>query len=122
MAIDFYSERFAAGVMFVGISDLISKWGTTDIPQEEFDVHALQYPWDNWQFFLERSPIYYADRSKTPLLILHGEDDPRVNKGQSMELYRYLKARGQAPVGSSSIRAKGTATSSRPRGSITPFG
>jgi dipeptidyl aminopeptidase/acylaminoacyl peptidase len=94
----FYSERFAAGVMFVGISDLISKWGTTDIPQEEFDVHARQYPWDNWQFFLERSPIYYADRSKTPLLILHGEDDPRVNKGQSMELYRHLKVRGQAPV------------------------
>ena len=94
----FYSERFAAGVMFVGISNKISKWGTTDIPQEEFDVHARQYPWDNWQFFLERSPIYYADRSKTPLLILHGEDDPRVNKGQSMELYRHLKARGQAPV------------------------
>jgi len=94
----FYSERFAAGVMFVGISNKISKWGTTDIPQEEFDVHARQYPWDNWQFFLERSPIYYADRSKTPLLILHGEDDPRVNKGQSMELYRHLKVRGQAPV------------------------
>ncbi|MCA1732372.1 MAG: S9 family peptidase, partial [Acidobacteria bacterium] len=94
----FYSERFAAGVMFVGISDLISKWGTTDIPQEELDVHALQYPWDDWQFFLERSPIHYTDRSKTPLLILHGEDDPRVNKGQSMELYRYLKVRGQAPV------------------------
>ncbi|HSN68498.1 MAG TPA: S9 family peptidase, partial [Thermoanaerobaculia bacterium] len=41
----YYSERFAAGVMFVGISDLVSKWGTTDIPQEELDVHALQYPW-----------------------------------------------------------------------------
>lgn len=94
----FYSERFAAGVMFVGISDLISKWGTTDIPQEEFDVHARQYPWDNWQFFLERSPIYYADRSRTPLLILHGADDPRVHPGQSIELYRHLRVRGKAPV------------------------
>lgn len=94
----FYSDRFAAGVMFVGISDLISKWGTTDIPQEEFDVHARQYPWDNWQFFLERSPIYYADRSKTPLLILAGEEDTRVFPGQSIELYRHLKERGKAPV------------------------
>ena len=31
-----YSDRFAAGVMFVGISDKISKTGTTDIPDEEY--------------------------------------------------------------------------------------
>lgn len=92
------SERFAAGVMFVGISDKISKVGTTDIPNEEFYVHALHRPWDDWHFLLERSPIYYADQSRTPLLILHGKDDPRVNPGQSRELYRHLKLRGQAPV------------------------
>ncbi|MCP4567031.1 MAG: S9 family peptidase, partial [FCB group bacterium] len=32
------TEHFAAGVMAVGISDLISKFGTTDIPQEMFLV------------------------------------------------------------------------------------
>jgi len=92
------SPRFAAGVMFVGISDKISKVGTTDIPNEEFYVHALHRVWDDWQFFLDRSPIKYAGDSKTPLLILHGKDDPRVNPGQSRELYRHLKLRGQAPV------------------------
>ena len=35
-----YTDRFAAGVMFVGISDLVSKIGTTDIPNEELLVHA----------------------------------------------------------------------------------
>jgi len=94
----YYSDRFAAGVMFVGISDKISKVGTTDIPEEEFLVHALKRPWDDWEFFLKRSPIYYADRGKTPLLILHGKDDPRVNVGQSRELYRHLKVRGSAPA------------------------
>jgi dipeptidyl aminopeptidase/acylaminoacyl peptidase len=93
-----HSERFAAGVMFVGISDRISKLGTTDIPMEEFEVHARMRPWDDWQLYLERSPIYWADRSRTPLLILHGKEDPRVHPGQSMELYRNLKLRGQAPV------------------------
>lgn len=93
-----YSDRFAAGVMFVGISNKVSKVGTTDIPNEEYHVHARHRPWDNWQFFLERSPIYYADNSTTPLLIMHGEDDPRVDPGQSHELYRHLKLRGQAPV------------------------
>jgi dipeptidyl aminopeptidase/acylaminoacyl peptidase len=93
-----YSDRFAAGVMFVGISNKVSKVGTTDIPEEEFLVHARKRPWDDWPFFLERSPIYYADQSRTPLLILHGKNDPRVSPGQSMELYRHLRLRGQAPV------------------------
>jgi dipeptidyl aminopeptidase/acylaminoacyl peptidase len=93
-----FSDRFAAGVMFVGISDKVSKVGTTDIPNEEYYVHALKRPWEDWQFLLERSPIYYAGNARTPLLILHGKDDPRVNPGQSRELYRHLKLRGQAPV------------------------
>jgi dipeptidyl aminopeptidase/acylaminoacyl peptidase len=94
----YYSDRFAAGVMFVGISNKISKVGTTDIPNEEYLVHARKRPWDDWQFFLERSPVYYAERGRTPLLIMHGEEDPRVDPGQSRELYRHLKLRGSAPV------------------------
>ena len=93
-----FSERFAAGVMMVGISNKISKLGTTDIPEEEFLVHARKRPWEDWNFLLERSPIRHTANARTPLLILHGKDDPRVNVGQSRELYRHLKVRGQAPV------------------------
>ncbi len=94
----YYSERFSAGVMFVGISDKVAKWGTTDIPEEEFLVHARHRVWDEWKLFQERSPIFHAGKSKTPLLILHGKDDPRVHPSQSLALYRHLKARGRAPV------------------------
>ncbi|HJW14074.1 MAG TPA: S9 family peptidase [Thermoanaerobaculia bacterium] len=93
-----YSDRFAAGVMFVGISDLVSKAGTTDIPMEELAVHARRWPWEDWKLALERSPIFYADKSRTPLLILDGKDDPRVHPSQSLVFYRYLKVRSQAPV------------------------
>jgi dipeptidyl aminopeptidase/acylaminoacyl peptidase len=93
-----YSERFAAGVMFVGISDKVSKVGTTDIPDEEYLVHALRRPWEQWAFLLERSPIYHAGNCRTPLLILHGKDDPRVHVSQSLEMYRHLKLRSRAPV------------------------
>jgi dipeptidyl aminopeptidase/acylaminoacyl peptidase len=93
-----YSERFAAGVMMVGISDKISKTGTTDIPEEELLVHARKRPWQDWQHFLERSPIYHADKGRTPLLVVHGARDPRVNPGQSLEMHRFLKLHGQAPV------------------------
>jgi dipeptidyl aminopeptidase/acylaminoacyl peptidase len=93
-----YSSRFAAGVMFVGISNTISKDGVSDIPEEMFLVHQRMHPWDDWQFFLERSPIFWADSSNTPLLILHGKEDPRVPTDQSIEMYRNLKLRGSAPV------------------------
>jgi dipeptidyl aminopeptidase/acylaminoacyl peptidase len=92
------SEHFAAGVMFVGISDQISKFGTTDIPNEMHLVHARQYPWEDWDWFLDRSPIRHAESGRTPLLILHGKEDTRVHPSQSMELYRYLKTLGQTPV------------------------
>ena len=93
-----HTERFAAGVMSVGISNNISKWGTSDIPEEMFLVHSRKRIWDDYQFFLERSPIFYADQSKTPLLILHGKEDTRVDPGQSYELYRHIKTRTDNPV------------------------
>ncbi len=92
------SEHFAASVMFVGISDQLSKFGTTDIPNEMYNVHARSYPWDRWQWMLERSPIYHTDKAKTPLLIMHGDSDTRVHPSQSMELYRYIKTRTDTPV------------------------
>jgi dipeptidyl aminopeptidase/acylaminoacyl peptidase len=92
------SEHYAAGVMFVGISNQLSKFGTTDIPNEMHLVHARAWPWDEWEWFLERSPIYHVEKAKTPLLIVHGDSDPRVHPAQSLELYRYLKLAGQAPV------------------------
>lgn len=87
------SEEFAAGVMFVGISNQISKVGTGDIPNEMYLVHARSWPWEDWQYYLEVSPIYYADRADTPLLIMHGDSDPRVSPTQSTELYRNIKLR-----------------------------
>ena len=93
-----YTDRFAAGVMFVGISNNISMWGTSDIPEELYHVHARKRIWDDYQFWLERSPVYYAGQAKTPLLIMHGADDPRVHPEQSMELYRHIKTRTDTPV------------------------
>ena len=94
----FHSKRFAAGVMFVGISNHISKSGTTDIPNEMTLVHATKSLWEDWDLFLKRSPIYYVEQARTPLLILGGKDDTRVHPGQSLELYRHLKVLGKAPV------------------------
>ncbi len=94
----YYSDRFAASVMFVGISDNLSKIGTTDIPEEMYLVHHRKRLWEDWDYFLDRSPIRYVERHRTPLLILHGKDDPRVDVSQSREIHRHLKTLDQAPV------------------------
>ena len=87
------SDEYAAAVMFVGISNQISKFGTTDIPMEMYNVHARKWPWEDWQGMLEVSPIYHVDKAETPILIMHGEEDTRVSPTQSYELYRNIKAR-----------------------------
>ncbi len=97
-ATTYYSDRFAAAIPFVGISNNISKVGTTDIPHEMFEVHHLKWLWDDYEYFLERSPIRYVERNRTPTLILHGKNDTRVHPSQSLELYRHLKVLDQAPV------------------------
>ncbi len=92
------SEEYAAGVAFVGISNQISKFGTGDIPFEMYNVHSLAWPWEDWLGMLQRSPVYYADKAKTPLLIMGGDKDPRVHPSQSLEMYRNIKLRSDTPV------------------------
>lgn len=94
----YYTERYAAGVMAVGISDKISKLGTSDIPEELHLVHERKRLWDDWQHFLEASPLYHVEQARTPLLILHGEEDTRVHPSQSLELHRALKTLDRTPV------------------------
>jgi dipeptidyl aminopeptidase/acylaminoacyl peptidase len=93
-----HTDRFAAAVMGFGVSNLLSMIGTSDIPEEHYLVHHRIHPWDDWQLFLDRSPIFHSKASKTPILILAGKADPRVPPSQSMELYRYLKIAGHPAV------------------------
>jgi dipeptidyl aminopeptidase/acylaminoacyl peptidase len=87
----YYTEKIRAACMFVGISDLVSKRGTTDIPYEEWLVHSKDKLEDMWELSLERSPIYHAHKSRTAVLIVGGQADPRVHPSQSLEFYRRLK-------------------------------
>lgn len=92
------SKEFAASVSSMGIANQISKFGTTDIPTEMVQLHALITPWQDWQWYLERSPIKHVGNAQTPLLLMHGRLDQRVPFNQSVEMYRHLKLRSDAPV------------------------
>jgi dipeptidyl aminopeptidase/acylaminoacyl peptidase len=72
--------------------------GTTDIPYEELYVHSGKQLEDAWDFFLKRSPIYYAKQSITAVLIIGGTNDTRVHPSQSLEFYRRLKMNNHPAV------------------------
>lgn len=87
----YYTQKVKAVCMFVGISNLISKRGTTDIGFEEMLVHSGKPLEEQWQMNLERSPVYWAHQSKTATLIYGGAADTRVHPEQSFQLYRRMK-------------------------------
>ncbi len=93
-----HTDRFAASVVFVGISNQISKRNTTDIPYEDYHVHWGFWTHEDWEKIYDASPVKYAHQSQTPTLVLHGSDDPRVHPSQGLELYRALKLHGDAPT------------------------
>ncbi|MFW5705876.1 MAG: prolyl oligopeptidase family serine peptidase [Bacteroidota bacterium] len=86
----YYTDKVRAVCMFVGISNVISKRGTTDIAYEELLVHSGKPLEEQWEMNLQRSPIYWAHQSKTATLIYGGADDTRVHPSQSYELYRIM--------------------------------
>ncbi len=86
-----YSDRFAAGVNFFGISSWESFLGQTDIPAENSLVHWALWCYDHADLCRERSAIGNLDRARTPTLILQGAEDERVPKPQSDELYAALR-------------------------------
>jgi dipeptidyl aminopeptidase/acylaminoacyl peptidase len=65
---------------------------------EDYLVHWKIWTDENVQLVWDRSPIAHIRNAKTPTLICHGKDDPRVHPSQSLELYRSMKNRGSAPV------------------------
>ncbi|HLH85837.1 MAG TPA: S9 family peptidase [Thermoplasmataceae archaeon] len=88
------TDIFRAGVALFGISNWVSFHGTTNIP----DWDEIHYNQDAYKggVFSKFSPLNYAERVSTPLLIMQGEIDPCVPPGQSLEFYRILKERGKS--------------------------
>lgn len=85
-----HDKRFAAAVAQRGVYDLLSFYGTTDVPrliEWEFDT----YPWDDPMKLWEASPIAYAKNIRTPLLILHSERDFRAPIPSAEGLYMALR-------------------------------
>ncbi|HSC78503.1 MAG TPA: S9 family peptidase [Candidatus Acidoferrales bacterium] len=84
------TTRFKAASMGAGLSNLISMYGTTDIPQFS-EAYFGAKPWEDSELYLKHSAIRFVNQAKTPTLIQHGQEDRRVPISQGEEFYQALK-------------------------------
>ncbi|MDD2204659.1 MAG: S9 family peptidase [Bacteroidales bacterium] len=90
------TDIFAAAVSHAGISSITSYWGEGYWGIGYCSVaNADSYPWNNPELFVEQSPLFNADKIKTPLLLLHGNKDTNVPIGESIQMYNALKILGR---------------------------
>ncbi|MFL5614437.1 MAG: S9 family peptidase [Gemmatimonadaceae bacterium] len=89
------TSKFKAAMEGAGLTDLVSMYGTTDIPGYIASFFKGVPNKETTEFYRQRSAITFVDNVTTPLLILHGGNDQRVPIGQPMEYFRALKDRGK---------------------------
>lgn len=93
----FTPDLYAAAVDYVGVSNLFTFLET--IPAYWESMRAMLYemvgnPETDSEQFEATSPVFHADKIKTPLFIAQGANDPRVNKAESDQMVEALKANG----------------------------
>ena len=90
------TDSVAAFISHAGISALSSYWGVGDWGYTYSAVAtAGSFPWNRKDIYVERSPLFMADRIDKPLLLLHGNKDNNVPPGESYQMYAALKLLGK---------------------------
>ncbi len=90
------TDIFAAAVSHAGISSISSYWGEGYWGYSYNAVSAANsFPWNRPDIYVDRSPLFAADRVTTPLLLLHGAGDTNVPPGESEQMYTALKLLGK---------------------------
>jgi dipeptidyl aminopeptidase/acylaminoacyl peptidase len=90
------TDIFAAAVSHAGISSIASYWGEGYWGYAYNAVAAANsFPWNRRDIYVDQSPLFSADKIKTPLLLLHGAEDTNVPLGESEQLFTALKLLGR---------------------------
>jgi dipeptidyl aminopeptidase/acylaminoacyl peptidase len=97
-----HTNIFAAACSAAGISDCISNYNTVS-----HDMRSRQYFYENGQMrggaslwsdpsvFLRNSPIFWADKVTTPVLLMHNQEDNMVPFPQGLAMFNALRRLGK---------------------------
>ncbi len=89
------TDRFRVAATFRSISNLYTKYGCSDIGfyHNRKGMGGADL-WDEEDFIMSRSPMRFARRVDTPILIVHSEEDHRCPMEQAEQWYSALKRLG----------------------------
>ncbi|MHB1194162.1 MAG: S9 family peptidase [Longimicrobiales bacterium] len=77
------------------------RWGSGVARQFQYEQGQSRLSGNLWEArdeYIDNSPVFFADRIHTPLLLLHGDKDDAVPWYQSIELYLALRRLGKETV------------------------
>lgn len=90
------SDIFSAAISHAGISSVSSYWGEGYWGYSySAEASKHSYPWNNQKLYIKNSPLFNADKVNTPILLLHGDSDTNVPRGESIQFYTALKILGK---------------------------
>jgi dipeptidyl aminopeptidase/acylaminoacyl peptidase len=84
------TQRFACLISHAGLYNMESKYGSTEelwFPEHEFGGT----PWTNRALYRKHSPHSYAEKIRTPTLVIHGQLDYRVPVEQALQMFTALQ-------------------------------
>jgi dipeptidyl aminopeptidase/acylaminoacyl peptidase len=88
-----HTNRFKCIVSHDGMFNTESAYGTTEelwFPEWEFKGP----PWKNREMYRKFSPHLFADKFKTPTLVVHGQNDYRLDVSEGFQLFTTLQRLG----------------------------
>lgn len=97
-----HTNIFAAACGAAGTCDFVSSYGalTGDGWSNKFFYETSQYRigttlWENRDLYIKNSPIFFADKVTTPLLMMHNKGDKAVPFEQGVEFFTALRRLGK---------------------------
>ena len=95
MSLALRPDRFAAGVSVVGVVSWKTMVETTRGDLREYLLAELGDPVKDADLYRERSPLTHASKIRAPLLVLQGENDPRVPRNEAEQVVKALRDGGK---------------------------
>jgi len=97
------TNMFAAAIAGAPVSNMTSaysgiRWGSGLARQFQYEKSQSRIGGSLWEFpelYIENSPVFFAPRIQTPLLIMFGDNDGAVPWYQGIELYLAMRRLGK---------------------------
>ena len=93
-ALTTYPDTWAAGVDIVGIANFETFLRNTGAYRRHWRISEYGDPERDAELFRRISPIHYVDRIEAPLMVIHGDNDPRVPLSEAEQIAEAVRRRG----------------------------